>query len=942
MDSYEFLSHLYGEDAPGSLVIWTGHDKKSRWFKASDLNKAIAAVNKMERVNTYFGVGLQNQAAALARAAEKAKKKVVASGTRGFMDTAIAIPGLWIDIDVQGPGHSAENLPATMDAAMSFVQSFPLQPTMLVATGGGLHGYWLFKELWEFDDDEERQFAQALSRRFQFTLQAIAKEAHQWDIDSTYDLARVLRLPGTYNVKNDPVLVEVVRFDDLCRYNPDDFEPYLRELPDEPDRPRRTVDPATILAGIPEGNRDNSIFKYAASLRARGVDKSEAEILVLQAAASCTPPFSREAALEKLESAWRYPAGENKEQEIQQATESARISVQDVTPDNAYNPEVIGNLAILKDNDPAEYAKVKQGLKGKINLNDLERAVNKQLANNRKLHIVEPNEPMPLLEEVLPDIPMKELRRPHAWTLNENGIWQDTKNGPICACSVPVILTERLKNIESGTERMKLSFFRDRKWHNVISDRSTIFNHSSVVQLADKGLPVASTNSKDLVRYLVELERENMNNFPIKKAIQHMGWCGKDTFFPGAENNIILDLDDNSNSVASHYHPSGTAEQWAEIVAPLRKHPVGRFILAAGFASPLMELIGQRVFVIHTWGPSRGGKTAAMKAALSIWGNPDGIMTSFNATKVALEKVASLYCDLPLGIDERQIVGGKQDQIESIIYTLSMGKGKARGTKQGGLQRFTTWRSIIMMNGEHPITTASTSTGVKTRSLEIYGTVIDDEEYAGQLHRKLNLCYGSAGPLFISKVIESIADKNTLFMFQEDYETVYQELKKRHPDNAASHLGYVTTVLMGDFYSSLWLFGMDEEAAIQETFDLGDAILDRVESTSEMDEATRAYEYFMSWYNVNALHFGSSPPSGKRYGLGESEGYLWVYPTVFSEAMKEGHFNPDRIKRDWAEKDNIKVEVRGKQRRFECRKYDAEFKNRVYFVAVKLRSILDD
>ncbi len=144
------------------------------------------------------------------------------------------------------------------------------------------------------------------------------------------------------------------------------------------------VNPGKVLAGIPEGSRDTEIFKYAASLRARGMKMEEAEVLVLQAAAACTPPFPREEALAKIESAWRYPNGSDREQVL----EKAREQLVDITPDSIYDEEILGALALLKSQAPGEYAKIKQTLKGKVNFNDLERAVKYELAQNLNLRVL--------------------------------------------------------------------------------------------------------------------------------------------------------------------------------------------------------------------------------------------------------------------------------------------------------------------------------------------------------------------------------------------------------------------------------------------------------------------------------------------------------------------------------------------------------------------------
>ena len=142
----------------------------------------------------------------------------------------IALPGLWIDIDIQGPAHAAENLPVSLDEAEDFAREFPLQPTSIVDTGHGMHVYWLFKELltWDQKDNGACAAAQKLVRDFQATLQAMA-ELRGWRVDTTSDLSRVLRVPGTTNWKlqNEPALVRILDIQESCRYAPAGFEPYL-------------------------------------------------------------------------------------------------------------------------------------------------------------------------------------------------------------------------------------------------------------------------------------------------------------------------------------------------------------------------------------------------------------------------------------------------------------------------------------------------------------------------------------------------------------------------------------------------------------------------------------------------------------------------------------------------------------------------------------------
>ncbi len=71
-------------------------------------------------------------------------------------------------------------------------------------------------------------------------------------------------------------------------------------------------DPAVrSTAGIVEGSRDDTLYKYACSLRARDVDRAEAELLVLHRAAGCVPPFAASDALKCLDSAWKHAPGKS-------------------------------------------------------------------------------------------------------------------------------------------------------------------------------------------------------------------------------------------------------------------------------------------------------------------------------------------------------------------------------------------------------------------------------------------------------------------------------------------------------------------------------------------------------------------------------------------------------------------------------------------------------
>ncbi len=86
------------------------------------------------------------------------------------------------------------------------------------------------------------------------------------------------------------------------------FPPFLLKYTE---KKTEKIKPENVLAGVPEGERDTTLFRYACQLRARGIKKEEARAIIQQAAKKCTPPFPPEEADKKVEQAWSYGDTEN-------------------------------------------------------------------------------------------------------------------------------------------------------------------------------------------------------------------------------------------------------------------------------------------------------------------------------------------------------------------------------------------------------------------------------------------------------------------------------------------------------------------------------------------------------------------------------------------------------------------------------------------------------
>ena len=423
--------------------------------------------------------------------------------------------------------------------------------------------------------------------------------------------------------------------------------------------------------------------------------------------------------------------------------------------------------------------------------------IRKAISNAEQIDIEEDNIP-----EAVEGAPVN-LRQPEGWIYSEKGISviDEKKYAPVMVCRTPIIITQRLRSMETGEEKIEVAFKRDGQWHKAIYPRSTIFTSRAITALADLGCTVTSENAKHIVKFLAALEAENIDIIKKADSTSTFGWQSGKRFVPGHDKDIVLDIDPSQRGMAAAYCQNGTMADWLKMIKPHRSRDKFRFILAAAFAAPLLRIIKQRIFFVYNWGSSKGGKTAGLKAALSAWGDPERLMVNFNATQVGLERTAAFYCDLPLGIDERQLAGKNQEGLEKTIYMIASGTGKIRGAKGGGLQTMRQWRTVAMATGEEPLSTDTSQTGVSTRVLEIYGGPFETEEQASLMHQESTQNFGWAGPEFIEHVLK-VSEKSICDKYDEMLRYVMSIAKGK----SGSHVAGISAVALADAMIDTWFF----------------------------------------------------------------------------------------------------------------------------------------
>lgn len=507
------------------------------------------------------------------------------------------------------------------------------------------------------------------------------------------------------------------------------------------------------------------------------------------------------------------------------------------------------------------------------------------------------------------------LREPENFQFSNKGIfWINEKTlMPSLVCRTPILITRRLKNLELGEEKIEIAFLRDKRWNKYIYSRSTIFSSRSITTLSDVGCTITSENAKLIVRFLGALEAENIDILTMEESTSSFGWQHGKRFIPGHGTGLVMDIDPSQRGMAAAYCQQGNLEQWIKLMSHHRERDRFRFVLAAGFAAPLLKILKQRIYFVYNWGGSKGGKTAALKAALSAWGDPERLMVNFNATQVGLERTAAFYRDLPLGIDERQLAGKNQGMLEKIIYMIASGTGKIRGNKTGGLQTTSQWRTIAISTGEEPLSTGKTQTGVSSRVIEIYGGPFSDEKSASLMHQQAADNCGWAGPLFIEYLLQVNWEE-----IRKKYDEMVAYLNENANGRSISHIAGVSIVALADAMIDTWIFCNQppenkEFVILEESWvkakRLAQVIAWEQETAESSDVNENATQYIVDWILSNKNYFGEDT-EGKCYGLLTND-KAYIFRTIIDEVLEKAGYSPKKTIKYLAEQGLIGTSKNG-------------------------------
>lgn len=479
------------------------------------------------------------------------------------------------------------------------------------------------------------------------------------------------------------------------------------------------------------------------------------------------------------------------------------------------------------------------------------------------------------------------------WIASDDGIYlmnYNTGFTDILACYHPIIPVERLKNLETGEEQIKLAYKRNNRWSEIIVPKTMITSANKIVALSGRGVSVTSENAKYLVRYLSDVENANDNYINVQYSSSKLGWI-QGGFLP-YDTEIIFDGDSRFKQLFDSIGEYGNRTVWMEHIKKIRKR--GRvevkFMLAASFASVLVSIVGGLPFFVDLWGETEGGKSVAMMVAASVWANPDEsrYIGDFKTTDVALEAKADMLNHLPMMLDDTSKKNRKiEENFEGIVYDLASGKGKSRSNKELGINRENRWKNCILTNGERPLNSYVTQGGAINRILEIEcgQNVFENPRETAEI---IKHNYGFAGKDFIDAV-KAIGKEEIVRIQQEFLDRLYDDEKMQKQSMALS------IILVADEIATDYIFNDGQYISIE---DAKKALIDR----NELSDNERCYRYVLDKIAMNGQRFDIST-NCEKWGIIE-DGYAYMYNQAFDELCASGGFSKKSFL-SWAARNHL-------------------------------------
>jgi hypothetical protein len=403
--------------------------------------------------------------------------------------------------------------------------------------------------------------------------------------------------------------------------------------------------------------------------------------------------------------------------------------------------------------------------------------------------------------------------------------WDKSVPKPEYICNSLMRIVEIHENLDTGQLSAVIEYrYGDLVKKTTILRSQMVDARNLVAGLGGAGAPVTSNNARKIVSYLSSYESHFIDSIPRKKVTSRFGRGRSDGpfFLPGMTSEIEFAPTGAGDMSLFRAFSSrrGNLKDWRDTINLVAGDTmmIPQAAICAALVPPLQSKLQIPNFILDINGTTGCGKSITAKLAASVWGkpkDPDSIIMQWEVTKVAAEQVAGMCSELPIFLDDAQHVS--DDLKKTVIYMIANGRGKARGSKAGGIRDTPYWHTVCISTSEHPLHESSPHEGARARLLPVGGVEVRPfpkgmKSFVDGLERSIVENHGYAGEMFIQHI--SGWTDNQWLVWRQRYSTIRRALSDKAKSDIVGRVSdYIAAIqVAGEIARQLFGLNFDPDA----------------------------------------------------------------------------------------------------------------------------------
>ena len=661
MSNFDLLSAVQPDGGWFAVVGIKDKSVVQKFAETREEVDDIAADFAEQRRNVFFGV-------AKYKTDDNRRKDNVQSLKAFWLDIDCGEAKARVDEKTGRPDGYIDQL-AGLQALKGFCELVGLPEPIIVNSGRGLHVYWPLTEA------VSREQWEPVAERLQQLC-----DTHKLYVDpAVFEVARILRIPGTLNFKDDPATEVTI----IHAAGPVEFGAFktLLGVKEKPPAP-----PKREISEFAKSLMDNTVSVFGKIMRRSAKGEGCQQLL------DC---YQNRETLSEVR--W-FDALSVAKFCVDKDTAIHKLS--EGYPD--YNPDRTEAKIrhILGPHTCREFAKNNAGgcdgcpSKDKITSPIV---LGKEIAEAKEEVVVQadavaykiPKYPEPFFRGANGGV----YRRPYKEEAEDIFVYRND-----------IYVSKRMWDPNQGdVVVVKLHLRKDGVRTFIIPNRNIADPTELKKTLAAHGV-MCSKKRYDL---MVELIQAFIDEFQDTRKAEHMrlqfGWADGDSKFIIGDREITKDgifhspPSSTTSNIAENMHAVGTLDMWKEIFALYGKPGMEPHALAAlsAFGSPLLKFLGQNGVIFNLFSPRSGtGKTTVLHMINSVYGHPKRLCAVKADTLNAKILRLGIMNHLPFTIDE--MTNTESKEFSELAYNMTQGRGKDRVKQSTNEMRnnLTSWACI--------------------------------------------------------------------------------------------------------------------------------------------------------------------------------------------------------------------------------------------------------